>query len=129
MTPKGNPKGAQAQITSYYDPAAVKQLRELSDATRKPQSEYLREALNDLLAKHTWRKEIPGCFGLMDVNFALHPADKKRAKQAIAAARSAGASFEDFTKEIAWHCYREAPAWRSEHTDKQVSRAKELWGK
>ena len=129
MTPKGNPKGSQAQITSYYDPAAVTQLRALSEATRKPQSEYLREALDDLLAKYGWRKLVPGGFGLMDVQFARHPADAKRAKKAIAAAKAAGATFEDFEREIVLHCHKEASAWRHEHTVKQVTRAKELWGK
>ena len=45
-------KGIQAQVTSYYDPVAVKQLRALSDATRVQQSAYLREALDDLLKKY-----------------------------------------------------------------------------
>ena len=45
-------KGNQAQITSYYDPAAVQRLKELSEATRVPKSVYLREALDDLLKKY-----------------------------------------------------------------------------
>jgi hypothetical protein len=46
------PKGKQAQITSYYDPDAVQQLKKLSEMTRVPQSAYLREALEDLLKKY-----------------------------------------------------------------------------
>jgi predicted DNA-binding protein len=46
------PKGNQAQITSYYDPDAVQRLKALSEATRVPQSVYLREALDDLLKKY-----------------------------------------------------------------------------
>jgi hypothetical protein len=46
-------KGKQAQVTSYYDPASVQQLKKLSLATRVPQAAYLREALDDLLKKHT----------------------------------------------------------------------------
>lgn len=130
VTPKGNPKGRQAQITSYYEPAAVERLKALSETTQKAQSEYLREALNDVLAKHTWRKQVPSCFGLVDVLFAVNAADTKRAKAAIAAAKAAGATFEDFAKEVVWHCYKEAPAFRaSDHTERQVSRAKVLWGK
>jgi predicted DNA-binding protein len=48
----GNPKGKQAQVTSYYDPEAVRRLRALSAATDRPQSAYLREALDDLLKKY-----------------------------------------------------------------------------
>jgi Ribbon-helix-helix domain len=129
MPPKGNPKGTQAQITSYYDPGAVKQLRDLSERTEEPQSKYLREALDELLGKYGWRKLVGGGFGLMDAKFATHPADAERAKKAIAAAKAAGATFEDFEREIVWHCHKEAPAWRSEHTGKQVARAKKLWGR
>jgi predicted DNA-binding protein len=46
------PKGNQTAITSYYDPAAVQRLKTLSEATRVPQSVYLREALDDLLKKY-----------------------------------------------------------------------------
>jgi hypothetical protein len=129
VTPKGNSKGNQAQITGYYDPATVKRLRALSEATRTPQSEYLRQALDDLLSRYAWRKLVPGGFGLMDVSFAIHPLDKKRAKKAIAAAKAFGATFEDFESEVVLYCYKEAPAWRHEHTVKQVLRAKELWGR
>ena len=45
-------KGNQAPVTSYYDPAAVQRLKALSEATRVPQSVYLREALDDLLKKY-----------------------------------------------------------------------------
>ena len=48
----GKPKGNQTQITSYYAPEAVQRLKALSDATRVPQSAYLREALDDLLKKY-----------------------------------------------------------------------------
>ena len=45
-------KGNQTAITSYYDPDTVKLLKALSEATRIPQSVYLREALDDLLKKY-----------------------------------------------------------------------------
>lgn len=55
-------KGNQMQITSYYEPATVKQLKALSEATRVPQAAYLREALDDLLKKYgaTLRKAAKG---------------------------------------------------------------------
>jgi predicted DNA-binding protein len=45
-------KGNQTAITSYYEPSAAQQLKRLSEATRVPQSAYLREALDDLLKKY-----------------------------------------------------------------------------
>jgi Ribbon-helix-helix domain len=47
-----NSKGIQVQITSYFEPEAVRRLKALSQATRVPQSVYLREALDDLLRKY-----------------------------------------------------------------------------
>lgn len=51
-------------------------------------------------------------------------------KNAIRAAKAVGASFEDFEKEVVWHCYKEykAPGMQQEHIAKQVSRAKRMWG-
>jgi hypothetical protein len=45
-------KGKQVQMAGYYDPDAVRRLKALSEATRVPQSAYLREALDDLLKKY-----------------------------------------------------------------------------
>ena len=45
-------KGSQSQITSYYDIAAVRQLKRLSETTRAPMAVYMREAVNDLLKKY-----------------------------------------------------------------------------
>ena len=45
-------KGNQTQMAGYYSADSVAQLRKLSDLTRVPQSAYLREALDDLLAKY-----------------------------------------------------------------------------
>jgi predicted DNA-binding protein len=47
-----NDKGKQAQITSYYEPAAAQKLKALSTTTGVPQAAYLREALDDLLKKY-----------------------------------------------------------------------------
>jgi len=45
--------GNQLKLASYYPPDVVEQLKRLSDATRIPQAAYLREALEDLLKKHS----------------------------------------------------------------------------
>jgi Ribbon-helix-helix domain len=45
-------KGKQTQVTSYFDPEAVRMLQQLSEITRVPQAAYLREALDDLLMKY-----------------------------------------------------------------------------
>ena len=45
-------KMRKSQITSYYDIAAVRQLKRLSETTRVPMAVYMREAVNDLLKKY-----------------------------------------------------------------------------
>jgi hypothetical protein len=45
-------KGNQTAVTGYYDPDAAQRLKALTEATRVPQSVYLREALDDLLKKY-----------------------------------------------------------------------------
>jgi predicted DNA-binding protein len=53
-------KGNQTAVTGYYDPGAAQRLKALSETTRVRQSEYLREALDDLLKKYaaTLRKAV-----------------------------------------------------------------------
>ena len=53
----------------------------------------------------SWQQKIPACFGDRDVKFALHPSDPAHAEEAIAGARAAGASFQDFEKEVVNHCH------------------------
>ena len=77
-----------------------------------------------------WKQKIPGCFGLVDGEFAVHPADRGRADAAIKAAQACGANFEELEKEIVWHCYKHlggADAY-TDYTIKQVSIARQLWG-
>jgi hypothetical protein len=78
----------------------------------------------------SWQKQVPGSFGIQDVIFGVHPADEQRAKAAIKAAKAAGASFEDFEKEVVWHCYKNftAPGMQQDHITKQVASARKLWG-
>lgn len=42
-----------------------------------------------------WKTLIPGCFGVVDVLFGVHPLDGKRAVEMFEAAYAAGASWED----------------------------------
>jgi hypothetical protein len=77
-----------------------------------------------------WKQKIPGCFGLVDGEFAVHPADRGRAEAAIKAAQACGANFDELEKEIVWHCYKHLGG-ADAHTDytiKQVSIARQLWG-
>ena len=46
-------KGKRVLTSIYLDPPVAVALRKLSDQTRVPQSVYLREALDDLLAKYS----------------------------------------------------------------------------
>ena len=45
--------GKQIKVVSYYTPEAIEQLNRLSAATRITKAVLLREALDDLLRKHT----------------------------------------------------------------------------
>src|SRR5258708_14271521 len=113
-------KGNQTAVTGYYDPDAAQRLKALTEKTRVSQAVYLRDALDDFLKKNTLRM-VSGCFGMMDANFAIHPADTDRAKVAIKAAKAAGATFEDFEQEMVWYCYKQvtAPGMLQGHIAKQ----------
>lgn len=47
-----------------------------------------------------WRQLVPACFGKADKEFAIHPEDEHRARKAVSAAKKAGASRDDFQKEM-----------------------------
>lgn len=65
----------------------------------------------------------------MDVIFANHPLDKQRALDAIRDAKAAGASRDDFEKEMVWHIYKTvtAPGALQDHVAKQVATLHQLW--
>ena len=77
-----------------------------------------------------WQEQVPGGFGEMDCEFAVHPMDKQRAQEAIKAAKASGASKADFEKEVVWHCYKQvtAPGALQPHVLQQVKRLNQLWG-
>ncbi|MGC0947141.1 hypothetical protein WKH55_22215 [Pantoea agglomerans] len=76
-----------------------------------------------------WKQIVARGFGIADCIFAVHPSDKQDAKAAIAAAKAAGASFEDFEKEMVWHIYKQVTAtgMLQDHIAKQVATAKKMW--
>ncbi|MDR7048024.1 hypothetical protein J2X54_000459 [Duganella sp. 3397] len=76
-----------------------------------------------------WKQKVAGGFGSQDVIFAGHSSDEAHAKDAIAAAKAEGASFEDFEKEVVWHVYKNftAPGMQQDHIAKQVASARKLW--
>ena len=51
----------------------------------------------------SWQGDVSGGFGTADCIFAGHPSDAERAKAAIKAAKAAGATFDDFEKEMGTH--------------------------
>lgn len=53
-----------------------------------------------------WQDQVAGGFGSVDCIFAGHPSDEERAKDAVKAAKAAGASKDDFCKEAIWHVYK-----------------------
>jgi predicted DNA-binding protein len=50
-------KGRQAQVTLYLAPETLKQVQALSLRTRIPQAALFREAIDDLLQKHSEPKK------------------------------------------------------------------------
>lgn len=76
-----------------------------------------------------WKQKVASGFGDMDCIFAGHPSDKQDAQAAIAAAKAAGASFDDFEKEMVWHIYKNVTAagMLQNHIMKQVATAKKMW--
>jgi hypothetical protein len=72
---------------------------------------------------------ISGCFGENDRIFAGHPMDEKRAKEAIKAAKAAGATMTEFEKELLWDVYTHVKShevfW--ELVTNQNKRLKKMW--
>ncbi|MEK8139347.1 hypothetical protein [Morganella morganii] len=76
-----------------------------------------------------WKQKVSSGFGDQDCVFAGHSIDKANAQQAIADAKAAGASFEDFEKEMVWHIYKKVTSAEmlKGHIDKQLATAKNMW--
>jgi hypothetical protein len=76
-----------------------------------------------------WQEMISGTFGNQDRIFAGHPLDEGRAKETIKAAKAAGATREDFEKELLWDVYKHVKNrevfW--ELVDKQNAKLKKMW--
>lgn len=77
----------------------------------------------------SWQNQVPGCFGDQDVIFAGHPLDEGRAKQAIKDAKAAGATKDDFEKEMVWHVYKNVknPDVRNERFSDQAKKLDKMW--
>jgi len=77
----------------------------------------------------SWEEKVAGCFGNVDMIFANHPLDKQRALEAIKEAKVAGASRDDFEKEMVWHIYRNVTAQGAlqGHIAEQVATLRQLW--
>lgn len=79
--------------------------------------------------ERSWQDMISGCFGEHDRIFAGHPLDEKRAREAIKAAKSAGATMTDFEKELLWDVYTHVKNhdvfW--ELVDNQNKKLKKMW--
>jgi hypothetical protein len=78
-----------------------------------------------------WQDMITGCFGENDRIFANHPSDEKRAKEAIAAAKAAGATMTDFEKELLWdvYCHVKNHDVFWELVTNQNKKLKRMWGR
>ncbi len=76
-----------------------------------------------------WKSMIPNCFGQQDAIFAGHWADRSQAKKAITAAKKAGASRNDFERELADYISRDVanPQYRDRRLAEQSKELAKLW--
>lgn len=76
-----------------------------------------------------WRAMLPGCFGRIDRQFAIHPDDEKRAQKAITAAKNAGASRDEFQREL--NLYLDKNVGNQNHRAalamKQAKKLQKMW--
>ena len=77
----------------------------------------------------TWEDMIPSCFGATDGIFASHQSDEAQVKDAIALAQKAGATRDDFEKEMLWYVYKNVKHRESfwELVDNQVKNLEKMW--
>ncbi|HFF1498561.1 TPA: hypothetical protein ACGBBZ_004803 [Escherichia coli] len=83
----------------------------------------------DVQVNMSWKQKVARGFGDIDCIFAVHPLDHKDAQEAMSAAKAAGATFQDFEKEMVWHIYRKMPnsPGLHSHIKEQVATAKQMW--
>jgi hypothetical protein len=74
----------------------------------------------------TWRHRLPACFGNVDLRFASHPGDEKRAKDMIREALGSGASNREILNAIRVHL--SVHGANREHIEKQMPYARKLVG-
>lgn len=74
--------------------------------------------------KKDWKTKLPGCFGTVDLKFALHPLDEERAKQMMKLAFKSGASIDDILSAIAG--YLDSKGAKRRHIEEQLEYAKQL---
>jgi len=76
--------------------------------------------------KKTWKDRVPACFGNVDLKFASHPADEKRAKAMIRDALESGASNKEILNAIRVHL--SAHGAGRDHIEKQMPYVRKLIG-
>lgn len=74
--------------------------------------------------QNTWRDRLPACFGVVDLKFALHPLDERRAKEMIREARESGASTEEILSAI--QDYLSSMQARQDHIDEEMLYARKV---
>ncbi len=81
--------------------------------------------------QRAWQDRISGCFGHHDGWFAGHPLEEKRAKDVIKAAKAAGASRDDFERELEKYLNEHATAkdgTRASLLTNAKKTLRQLWG-
>ncbi len=76
------------------------------------------------LQTQDWKKNLPRCFGIVDLTFASHPLDEARAKTMMKEAFDSGASIEEVLAAISG--YLASKGARKKHIEEQLSYARKL---
>ncbi len=73
-----------------------------------------------------WDEDLPGCFGAIDCQFAVHPLDQGRAFQWLTKLRKADATMADAEAQI--RAYLASKDVGKEIVEEQIQRAKRMLG-
>ena len=76
--------------------------------------------------RKTWKDRLPACFGSVDLKFASHQADEKRAKDMIREALGSGVSNREILNSI--RVYLSTQGANRDHIEKQMPYARKLIG-
>lgn len=75
----------------------------------------------------TWKEDVPGCFGSMDAEFAMHPCDEERAFDLLTRLREEDVAWAQVQAELFSHLKHSKWGTNQQHCEKQIERARMLY--